>query len=225
MPISVVLGSKKALLLPTLVNESQLNTTTLGALRQECCEFFELPPSNFILTYAGVVMKDDISSLASYGLNFRSKVLMKVITPQNVQGEQSEESESKSPFLVEFEARVRKEIQRVVDKTVEKSGAAVAGFPIQVKQFLEKYPCPIPGDADYKKSKKQLQDLYLATNETLLGGLMQLDGILSGDPARPDVPASVVIRDQRKAAVYHLQGLLDRLDHVWNQLISTHSKL
>jgi len=224
MPITVLCKQKKAALFPNLTQETQLHQITLGELREEAQKIFDYTLIPVKMIYAGVMMKNDNASLASYGINFRSKVVMIPTQPPEQQSAEETGSNKESPSLQSsFEAKVRTQIEDIVNKTVAESSQIATEFPAQVKLFLQQYPIPLSSQ-EYITEHRSLENIYFSAHETLIKGLLQLDAIMAGDPARPDLPASIKIRDQRKAAVHQLETLLDRLDHLWAQLKSTHPK-
>lgn len=178
--------------------------TTLGKLRADIAEYTQLPPESFKLIHAGAVMKDDQALLSAYKIRENSTIALigGHIAPQAPAPYQPSSKVKEPPTEESIIGAIRAELVRVratlvpdVDAFVLACSNPLASLETAQDINLSKVPTSID---------------HTRLSELLLQSLLRLDALHSPGADWPDA------RQQRKAAVREVQGVLDRLDSAWS---------
>ncbi|KAH7888504.1 hypothetical protein F5I97DRAFT_1853140 [Phlebopus sp. FC_14] len=185
--------------------------TPLGKLRADLAEYTHLPPTSFKLVHAGAVMKDDAAPLSAYKIRENSTIALigghavpqapsTVPAPRPPPTQKAVPTEESTINAINAELdRVRSTLVPDVDAFVQAFSDSPDGLPpsdISSSQVVP--PLPKPSVLDHTR-----------LSELLLQSLLRLDALHLSGVDWPDA------RQQRKAAVREVQGVLDRLDSAW----------
>ncbi|KAI9297863.1 hypothetical protein K502DRAFT_346649 [Neoconidiobolus thromboides FSU 785] len=200
MGITIIYGKNKVVLYQELTSERELNKISLSQLKEECSNYFNILKENITLIYAGAKMKDDLASLASYGINFRSKIVLLVSVGKQIQSEEKSNT---------FETRQYEQIRSSVNNTLNLVEKEVNSFI----EFCDKKQ----NVALTLEEKKEIEKSYLYLNESLIKGLFTLDNISAIDETTNELNEQV--RNNRKSAVNEIQQVLNKLELLYSKLI------
>ncbi|KIJ67607.1 hypothetical protein HYDPIDRAFT_108471 [Hydnomerulius pinastri MD-312] len=202
--------------------------TPLGKLRADIAEYTRLPPASFKLVHAGAVMKDDSAPLSAYKIRENSTIALigghslsetpsvsasprppppKQKAPQTEEGTisaiQAELDRVRSTLVPDVDDFVRTltHYSTAVASTTTTSAVTpipASGISPDTSSTTEPPSLPKPSPLDHTR-----------LSELLLQSLLRLDALHLSGSDWPDA------RQQRKAAVREVQGVLDRLDGAW----------
>lgn len=178
--------------------------TTLGKLRTDIAEYTQLPPESFKLIHAGAVMKDDQALLSAYKIRENSTIALigGHITPQAPAPYQPPSKAKEPPTEENMIGAIRAELDRVRATLAPDVDAFVLACsnPLAILETAQDInPSKVPTSLDHTR-----------LSELLLQSLLRLDALHLPGADWPDA------RQQRKAAVREVQGVLDRLDSAWS---------
>ncbi|KAL4074230.1 hypothetical protein V8B97DRAFT_1931338 [Scleroderma yunnanense] len=194
--------------------------TPLGRLRADIEEYTQLPPSSFKLVHAGAVMKDDQAPISAYKIRENSTIALigghtvpEAPTPRQPLSKVKEpptEENTISAIRTEL-GRVRSTLVPDVDAFILACSNPVATVPPSAMSVAQTGNLPSSsGIAPTAKQSKGPTSLdHTRLSELLLQSLLRLDALHLSGADWPDA------RQQRKAAVREVQGVLDRLDNAW----------
>lgn len=196
--------------------------TTLGKLRADIAEYTQLPPESFKLIHAGAVMKDDqalrafsaytpatclitlLQPVSAYKIRENSTIALigGHITPQAPAPYQPSSKAKEPPTEENVIGAIRAELDRVRATLAPDVDAFVLACsnPLAILETAQDInPSKVPTSLDHTR-----------LSELLLQSLLRLDALHLPGADWPDA------RQQRKAAVREVQGVLDRLDSAWS---------
>ncbi|KAG6335311.1 hypothetical protein ID866_3774 [Astraeus odoratus] len=192
--------------------------TPLGKLRADIAEYTQLPEESFKLVHAGAVMKDDHALLSAYKIRENSTIALiggntvppaPAPRPPPVKKEPQTEESTINAIHTELN-RVRSMLVPDVDAFVLACSNPLATLPSSATSLTPAskpaQETAVPNNA-LSKAPTPLDHTRLS--ELLLQSLLRLDALCAPGVEWPDA------RQQRKAAVREVQGVLDRLDSAW----------
>ncbi|KAI6000675.1 hypothetical protein EDD15DRAFT_1781177 [Pisolithus albus] len=197
------------------------SNTTLGKLRADIAEYTHLPPSSFKLVHGGAVMKDDYAPLSAYKIRENSTIaLIGGHTSTQTSVPQPRPPRSNEPPTEQGTiGAIRAELDRVrstlvpdVDAFVLACSGPVVPAP---HSSTSRAPAQTPTSASFAASydgvppQEPTSLNHSRLSELLLQSLLRLDALHLPGADWPEA------RQQRKAAVREVQGVLDRLDNAW----------
>ncbi|KAF9222727.1 hypothetical protein BS17DRAFT_179145 [Gyrodon lividus] len=192
--------------------------TPLGKLRADLAEYTHLPPTSFKLVHAGAVMKDDSAPLSAYKIRENSTIALigghslpeapsaagvPRPPPPKQKALQTEEG-TISAIHAELE-RVRSTLLPDVDAFVR----ALLHLPSDAETTTSAPTPDISSSLNSSSLSKPSPLDHTRLSELLLQSLLRLDALHMSGADWPEA------RQQRKAAVREVQGVLDRLDGAW----------
>ncbi|KIK95118.1 hypothetical protein PAXRUDRAFT_827341 [Paxillus rubicundulus Ve08.2h10] len=202
--------------------------TPLGKLRADLAEYTHLPPTSFKLIHAGAVMKDDSAPLSAYKIRENSTIALiggHLIpeTPSTITVPRPAPPKQKAPQTEESTvSAIRAELDRVRSTLVPDVHAFVIALPhlhpaaesttLAAPSMPASGTSPTPdisSTSDLSSSPKPSSLEHTRLSELLLQSLLRLDALHMSGADWPEA------RQQRKAAVREVQGILDRLDGAW----------
>ncbi|KAF8838803.1 hypothetical protein BDN67DRAFT_970937 [Paxillus ammoniavirescens] len=195
--------------------------TPLGKLRADLAEYTHLPPTSFKLIHAGAVMKDDSAPLSAYKIRENSTIALIgghsiPETPSTTSVPRPAPLKQKAPQTEESTiSAIRAELDRVRSTLVPDVHAFVSALshpPTATPSISASGVSPIPdtsSTSDLSSLPKPSPLDHTRLSELLLQSLLRLDALHMSGADWPEA------RQQRKAAVREVQGVLDRLDGAW----------
>ncbi|KAN0062477.1 hypothetical protein ACQY0O_005008 [Thecaphora frezii] len=232
--VEVVWGRERMqIVLPKLTTP-----VTLGHLKQEISSITSIPYEQVKLIHSGLILKDDRSPLASYGIREGSRLIL-VGTAGGASSE-GDKVGAKAPAIGtmsigEQKARAKKQreedmseqglmgrIQEAVDEaknnlfpTVELVERSVRALPDGAaaaddgqEKAAETAAPAVAEEGGDLLTPEQIASAHRRTSEMLLRQLLVLDGVQVN---------SETTRAARKQGVREVQGQLDRLDAAWTE--------
>ncbi|KIJ19071.1 hypothetical protein PAXINDRAFT_175092 [Paxillus involutus ATCC 200175] len=202
--------------------------TPLGRLRTDIAEYTHLPPTSFKLIHAGAVMKDDSAPLSAYKIRENSTIALIgghsiPETPSTTSVPRPAPPKQKAPQTEESTiSAIRAELDRVratlipdvlaFVSTLSHPPTAAESTTLAAPSISASGVSPTPdisSTSDVSSLPKPNPLDHTRLSELLLQSLLRLDALHMSGADWPEA------RQQRKAAVREVQGVLDRLDGAW----------
>ncbi|KAF9233027.1 hypothetical protein BU15DRAFT_54408 [Melanogaster broomeanus] len=192
--------------------------TPLGKLRADLAEYTHLPPTSFKLVHAGAVMKDDSAPLSAYKIRENTTIALiggrstpetpsaaPIPRPAPPKQKEPQTEEGTITAIVAELDRVRTTLLPDVDAFLR----ALSHTPTPASDAAPTPDSTTSSPSDPPSLPRPTPVDHTRLSELLLQSLLRLDALhISG----VDWPEA---RQQRKAAVREVQGVLDRLDGAW----------
>ncbi|KAJ1864678.1 hypothetical protein LPJ57_006138 [Coemansia sp. RSA 486] len=186
-------------------DENDMRDTTLGQFKEVCREVTGVPSNRMKLIFSGATMKDDSSSLDSYGIYPGASVKLIGRKEDAERGVPVTEEEREENALIH---KIDDIASHTTDVLSSRMQAYLADAQLYIDQFLSGAMDGLDQHAlsEIKAAEhKKLNDAYMFISETLMQSLLKIDGIECS-------PEAEKARQRRRQAVKMLQSWMDQMD-------------
>ncbi|KAJ1513093.1 hypothetical protein HMI55_005903 [Coelomomyces lativittatus] len=217
MPITFNYNKLKAL----VTFKKPLSQVTLSELADEASLFTSIPKHELKLIFAGGTLKNMGASLASYGIQESSKILILSSKPPPLSNQLSfvssstpnEASNGTTSTSLSFMTEERKEKNE--EEEEEEETLIITKIQTILNDVFKEIKPHQVRFFNFREKTREVDKLKLYLSEKLLQGLLKLDALSFQ-------AGWMKAREQRKSSVKEIQALLDSIDEKYNSLVSTH---